>query len=186
MRTLLIVFLWTSALVAQHPRDSWKLKPFDLEAHLTHPLADAPLTTGERDQIYRAIESSGADSADRDAIMDFRVGAISLAKNGSEQILVRGTKYFCGATGNCSMWIFARQAGKLRLVLGTEGQGLIVQATFRRGFRDIAIVLHESATSHLFTDYRWDGVAYKPVDCYETQYPIEGDGPKEPTIVGCQ
>jgi hypothetical protein len=194
MRTLLVLVLCSRALMAQHPRDSWKLKPFDLEAHLTHTLADAALTSSERGQIYRILDQdftipSGTQrerEEERKAIMSFRVGSIALALDGSQQLLVRATKDFCGATGNCSMWILVRKAGQLQLALGTEGQLLIVRNSSSRGFHDIAIGLHDSAFIEQYAEYRWDGTFYEQVDCYLRQYPATTDRPEQPAIIGCQ
>jgi len=180
--------------MAQHPRDDWKLKPFDLEARFTHSLANAPLTSAERDQIYRIVDSDVHNAfsdaqreEERKAIMNFRVGSVALARNGSKQILVRGTDSFCGATGNCSMWIFVRRAAQLRLALGTEGQLLIVRDSFTQGFRDIAIGLHDSAFVEQYTVYGWDRVGYKQVDCYSRITPISDDtSPRRPFIEGCR
>ncbi len=47
--------------MAQHPHDSWKIKPFDLESHLTHTLADAPLTDSERAEISNALAETEED-----------------------------------------------------------------------------------------------------------------------------
>lgn len=182
-RVILPLLVFGATAFAQHPRNSWRLKPFDQEAHLTYTLADAPLTDSERDQIYRIINPDAQEQ--REAIMSFRVGSIPLAPDGSQQILVRGTKDFCGATGNCSIWIFVRNA-KLQLALATIGQFLSVENSFTKGLRNIAVGLHESATSHLFTEYRWDGLAYIQTDCYSAEYPIDGNRNRRPTIVGCR
>src|ERR1700733_5465843 len=101
-RVILTILLCGSPAAAQYPRDSWKLKPFARETHLTHTLADAPLKSNEREQIYRVLDQNVNDSfsdpdreEQRKAVMSFRVGIIALAQNGSQQILVRGTKDFC-------------------------------------------------------------------------------------------
>jgi hypothetical protein len=193
MRTLLIAFVCTSALMAQHPRNSWRQKPFDLEASLAHTLADAPLTTREREQIYRVLDqnvhhsfSDAEREEERKTIMSFRVGSIALAQDGSQQILVQGTSSFCGATGNCSMWILVRWAGQLRLGLRTLGQLLILRRTSTHGFHNIAIGMHGGAFIGQYRDYRWNGSNYEQVDCYLTEYPADADRPEQPAIVGCR
>jgi len=62
MRTIrlicLLAVLCGGVAAAQSSRDDWKLRSsFDLDAHLTHSLADAPLTSKEREQIYRLIDN---------------------------------------------------------------------------------------------------------------------------------
>jgi hypothetical protein len=193
MRILPIVFLCGTALMAQRPRNDWKIKPFDEESHLNHSLADAPLTSSDRDQINRILDEGVHDSLsdaervdERKAIMSFRVGSIALAGDGSQQILVRGTGSFCGASGNCSLWIVIRRAGQLRLALRTEGQRLIVRSDLSRGFREVTIGLHDSAFVEQYTVYHWDGVRYTQVDCYRMEYPAAADRPQRPVVAECR
>jgi len=192
-RAIFFLLIFGNIAGAQPARDDWKVKPFDLEAHLTHTLADAPLTSIERDQIYRIVDEDVHDSfsdagreEERKVVMSLLVGSIALARDGSQQILVRGTKDFCSPTGNCSLWILVRKAGQFRLALGTEGQVMIVRSSFARGFHDIAIGLHDSAFVEQYTVYGWDGTGYKQADCYSTEYPADADRPVRPEIVGCR
>jgi hypothetical protein len=168
--------------MAQHPRDSWKLKPFDLETHLTHTLADAPLTSKEREQMRRSM--NGSDQPEPDT--DFLVGSIALATDGGDETVVRGTKGFCSPTGNCSMWIFTRKGGQLQLALATIGQLLIVQDSVRRGFHNIAIGMHGSAFIEQYQDYRWNGSKYEKIDCYLREYSADADRSEQPAIVSCR
>lgn len=192
MRWLIIAFLCSGSLVAQYARDDWKSKPFDWEEHLTHTLADAALTGAEREQIYRIVDSEVHNSfndaeraEERKAILKFQFGSIALARDGGPQILVRETASFCGATGNCSMWIVARHGPELRLALGTEGQVLIVRSSLTQGFHDIAVGLHESAFWRDYTVYRWGSFGYERVDCYAAIFPIDGSSPI-PAIQSCR
>jgi len=66
---IVISGMWFSSIVvcasvatAQTQRDSWKLKAFDLEAHLTHSLADAPLTSAEASMPLSIISTAGRRS----------------------------------------------------------------------------------------------------------------------------
>lgn len=149
-----------------------------------YALKDAPVSAGDREEFYQAIGETVRD--ERDAIMDFRLGFISLTDDKRGDILVQGTKRFCGATGNCTMWVFVRVHGELQLALKKIGQFLIPEKSGDRGFRDIAIGMHDSATSQQYEEYRWNGTLYKRTDCYRTEYQIEGPSGKQPTIVGCR
>ncbi len=180
-RLILTILLCASAATAQHPRDSWKIKPFDLQPQLSHSLVDAPLTSNEREQIRRSIKRSNEPEADT----DFLVGSIALARNGSDEIVVRGTKEFCGATGNCSMWIFVRKNGQLRLALATIGQLLIVQKSVSWGFHNIAIGMQGGAFMEQYKDFRWNGSNYEQINCYLTEYSIDADRSEQPAIKGC-
>jgi hypothetical protein len=196
MRILLFVSLCATALAAQHPRDSWKLKTY---AETSLSLADAPLASSERAQIYRVVDEATIRYSVRDAqndkqrevVMKSLVGSISLALNGSEQVFVRGPNAFCGATGNCPIWIFLRQDGQLRPVLETLSNGLSVQKTSSKGFHDIATGQQYGALDTEYRDYRWSGAEYKQVDCYWTKYPRpdepggSSNGAQRPVIAEC-
>lgn len=62
MRTVGLVFLlavlFLGRAASQRSREDWKQASiFDVDAHLNHTLRDAPLTPGERQQIYRLVDS---------------------------------------------------------------------------------------------------------------------------------
>jgi hypothetical protein len=176
VRILLIVFLGGSGLVAQHARDSWKVKSF---AATPYSLANLPLTSSERQQIYGVVDAATSrysvpnprGDKQREVVMSTRVGLIELARNARVQILARGPNPFCGATGNCPIWIFDRQGGQLRPLLEALAAGVIVLETSSKGFHDIAVVQNYSAFDEQYRDFRWNGSEYKQIDCYETKYP---------------
>ncbi|MGD0598800.1 MAG: hypothetical protein ABR988_03190 [Terriglobales bacterium] len=178
-------------VVAQSSRDDWKQlethSDFDLGAHLTHSLADATLTSGERVEIYKVIDDfSFKDRHQREkpeTVMSARVGSIGLAKDGSQQVLVQWPEStgFCGASGNCPIWIFIRHGGQLQLALETGGQDIILRSTFSRGFRDLAMSSHWSASEKYFSVYRWNGTKYGPADCY-----IANFDSNPPVITDCE
>lgn len=87
-----IFFLLTfwGVATARHARDSWKLKALDEAAVLTNRLGDAPLTA-DREQIYRIVAQDVGDDEDRNEIMNFRVGLVALAKDGSPANLSLGS-----------------------------------------------------------------------------------------------
>jgi hypothetical protein len=73
------------------------------------------------------------------------------------------------------MWIVVRQRAGLRLALGTEGNILILRSSFTRGFRDIAVGLHDSGFAEKYAVYGWAGNGYKELDCYSRIVPIADD-----------
>jgi hypothetical protein len=193
-RLCVLSFLCWSAGSAQGARDEWKQlgKPFDLEAHLTHSLSNAPLTAAERSQIYRLIDDKTIHDSftdeqrgkERETVLSARVGLIMLADHGSEQVVVQGPALFCGANGNCSIRIFTRESGRLRLVLETGGGIFIVSKTSSRGFHDLATGWHMGSREERFGVYRWDGSKYTESDCYDTQFDVD-DPEKPPKIEDC-
>jgi hypothetical protein len=169
-------------------RDDWKQPSLDLSTHLTDTLADAPVTSGERAQIFRVIEDfaiSEKQKEEPETLMSARVGSIGLAEDGSQQILVQGPyAAFCGASGNCPMWIFIRHSGQMSLALETFGNAVILRGTSSHGFRDLATASHMSAYEQYFSVYRWNGTKYDSVDCYKATYGSDQSNP--PVIADCQ
>jgi protein required for attachment to host cells len=136
MRTIplvcLLAVLFRGVAAAHSSRDDWKPgSSFDLDAHLTHSLADAPLTRKEREQIYRLIDNqtvhdSFADEQrdeERKTVMSARVGSIVLAEGGSQQVLVQGPTLFCGGMAIAESR-FGHAKGLRNFVLVTVGMGI--------------------------------------------------------------
>jgi hypothetical protein len=192
----LLAVLCGRVAAAQSSRDDWKRlrSSFDLQAHLTHSLADAPLTSEERAQIYGVIDNKTIHDSftdeqrdeERETVLSARVGWIVLAEDGSQQVLVQGPTSFCGATGNCSIWVFIRYHGELRPALQAGAGVLIVRKTSSHGFRDVATGWHMSAAEEVFTVYRWNSTKYEQVDCYSAKFdPMNSSAGNLPVITDC-
>lgn len=186
----LLAVLCGSGRAAQNTRDDWRYltHSFDLNAHLTDSLADAPLTSEERAQIYKLIDDKTIHDSftdnrrdeERETVLSARIGSITLAQDGSKQVIVQGPEQFCGATGNCSIWIFVRSRGRLKLVLATGGNTFIIKKTVSRGFHDVATYWHMSAFEGGFGVYRWNGTQYESIDCYSAKFDL--DHPDQPPV----
>jgi hypothetical protein len=180
---MLGVFLCTSIAAAQPQRNSWKLKPFALEPHLTHSLADVPLSISAREQIYRAVDNKGIHESftdqqreqERQIVMSSRAGSIVLAWDGSDQVFVEGPPGLCGARTQC-IRIFVHQGEQLHLVFDSSATAFHVQTSSHNGFHDIGTATIWSAWETEYRDYRWNGARYRQADCYWTIYPRTGDG----------
>jgi hypothetical protein len=156
-------------------RDDWRYvgHGFDLEAHLTRSLRDAPLKEKDRQQIYRMIDdktihdSYAANERDeeRRTVFSSRVGFVSLAEHDAYQMIVRGPQKFCGATGNCSIYIFVRHEGEWQLALETGGNTLIIEKSVSQGLHDIATYWHMNAAEGRIAVYRFKGRKYEQIDC---------------------
>jgi uncharacterized protein YciU (UPF0263 family) len=177
---------------ALNSRDDWKqtATSVDLDAN-TYTLADAPLTNDERTQIFQVIANFAVAQKQEEkpeTLMGARVGPIGLAEDGSQQVLVRGPyEAFCGASGNCPMWIFIRSNGQLRLALEMFGNAVILRGTSSLGFRDFATASHFSAYEEYFSVYRWSGTKYDSVDCYKTTVDSnDSDRSNPPVIEDCK
>lgn len=185
-----------SGILAQSLRDDWKQGPpfTALQQVLKYSLANAPLSDGERAEIYSVIDDKTIHESftdqerdkERDTVLSARVGFIALASDGSRQVLVQGPSLFCGATGNCSLWIFVRDHRRLRLVLHAGGGILLLRTTSSHGFRDLATGWHMSAFEEDFMVYRWDGGSYGEADCYIAKWDNSSNPTSNsPTITGC-
>ncbi|MFZ0319644.1 MAG: hypothetical protein WAL56_11005 [Candidatus Sulfotelmatobacter sp.] len=167
-------------------RNEWRLPSLNLENQLDHTLADAPFTVEERSRILKVIERFAIDEkqqVDRETLMSARVGSISLAEDGSQQILVQGPySAFCGASGNCPMWIFTvDHSGQFNLALEMFGSAIIVRNTSRNGFRDFATSSSMGAYEQYIAVYRWSGAKYEQVDCYTAT--VDSDHSSSPPVV---
>jgi hypothetical protein len=193
----LLAVLCGGVASAQSSRDDEKpgrTFAYNENANLIYSLADAPLTSKERDQIYLLLDTfddqyvhgSFTDeqrAEEREAVMSSRVGWIKLAEQGSPQLVVQGPASLCCGTGGCRYWIFIRRSGQLQLIL--EGFGFItMRKTSSQGFLDVVMESHIGMFIYVSTDYRWNGTKYKEVDCYRTE--TDPDNPdKPPVITGC-
>lgn len=177
---------------ALNSRSDWKqtATSVDLSAN-TYALADAPITNDERTQIFQVIANFAVAQKQEEkpeTLMGARVGSIGLAENGSQQVLVQGPyAAFCGASGNCPMWVFIRSNGQMRLALEMFGNAVILRGTSSRGFRDFATASHFSAYEEYFSVYRWNGSKYDSVDCYKTTFDSnDSDRSNPPAIEDCK
>lgn len=182
--------LCRGAVAAQSSRYDWtQWSNVDLEKHLTYTLEDAPLTNSERQQIYKLIDNDYVHDSftdaqrddERETVMSARVGSIALTDRGSQQVIVQGPTFFCGAAGNCSYWIFIRHHGKLRLVLAAGGCSIMVRNTSSHGFRDVATGWHLSAFDSETRVYHWNGSKYEQTDCEAVS--LDRDDPDKPPMI---
>jgi hypothetical protein len=175
-------------VAALNSRSDWKqtATSVDLGAN-TYALADAPLTNDERTQIFQVIANFAVAQKEEEkpeTLMRARVGPIGLAEDGGQQVLVQGPyEAFCGASGNCPMWIFVRSNGRMRLALEMFGNAVILRDTSSRGFRDLATASHWSAYEEYFSVYRWSGTKYDSVDCYKTTVDSNDSGRSNPPVI---
>jgi len=139
-------------------------------------LAEAPLTSEQRDLIYRTVAKPVHDDfedKDEEIMTQTYVGTVQLSVARSTQLLV---------SGNCPRWVFATVQGRMRLVLESEaGSMFFIQKATHLGFHDVAVYWNSSAATGIFTVYRWNGVKYEQFWCifnegeFMSQGPCQGD-----------
>ena len=108
----------------------------------------------------------------RDSLSTYLVAVpLELNRDDTPELIVRGTRMMCGATGNCPVWIFRRSEGGFeRLLYATTVQTIVAQSTVTRGYRDVLTSGHGSATESEYTLYQFDGRVYRAIRCWVSSY----------------
>jgi hypothetical protein len=112
---------------------------------------------------------------------DTRIELVDLNGDGTPEVIAEANGLGpCGATGNCSWWIFQRTSGGYKLLLASSDRGevifekIIVRPWSTNGFRDIVLGSHSSSTARNIIWYRYSHGAYRPCSCYYLSW--IGDG----------
>jgi hypothetical protein len=106
---------------------------------------------------------------ERETVLNSLVADVRVATSEPAQVLVRSPELFCGAA-NCTLWLFVRESGHLRLILETTGTGLEIRSAITKGFHDLSSGIHISAFEQDYTIYRWEGRKYNPIDSYACMF----------------
>jgi hypothetical protein len=115
----------------------------------------------------------------REAVLRTRVKMIDLNGDGVSEVVAQGFAG-CSATGNCPFWIFQKTAKYYEPLLETVGQTFTIQKQSTRGYRDVVVSVHGSATQSGLTDFRYSDGKYVAVGCYNAEWEIlENDEVKE-------
>jgi len=91
----------------------------------------------------------------------------------------------CGATGNCWFWIFHQDGKNLRKIFDSGSfESLVITSESHEGFRDIALIAHESASEQSITFYQFRKGKYHEVKCFEANWmnPSNWSLMKQPAI----
>ena len=133
------------------------------------------------------------DKEDRDCVMQsglnksVTVRPIRLARDRTQQILIRGAGLcLCGAQ-NCGFWIYRKTGGDYKLLL--QGKGSVKVTVGRqsaRGYRDVISYSHASAAETIIRTYRYDGSQYQRQRCVDAaNYDDNGKYTKKPVFRPC-
>jgi hypothetical protein len=110
---------------------------------------------------------------------DTRIEFIDLNGDGIPEVIAQpvGMNAGCGATGNCPMWVFIKATDGYQLLLDTrnkEGYGgvelLTVEEARTKGFRDIVLAAHDSASEKTLLVYRYRNCLYRESGCYDANW----------------
>jgi hypothetical protein len=163
--------------LGQTSRDAWKYEINDEHVITSRNLDKyiSDLSEVEQSQIWQLINGSFKEG--RESVSDqkkrflaMNAGEISLSVRGEKQVIVQGTgdTRSCSPTGNCAVWLFTRERGKLRLILSAEAVWIVIGESRTKGMADLTLRTHMSADDSMFDVYRWNGSKYEPIDCYTT------------------
>ena len=105
-----------------------------------------------------------------------RIQLLDLNQDGVPEVLAQAfdSREGCGATGNCTFWVFQKQSdgsyNKLLDTRGKEGIGgielITVETTRTHGFLDFTLAAHDSAAEKDLSVYRFNGRRYVQFACY--------------------
>jgi hypothetical protein len=117
-----------------------------------------------------------------------RLVDLSLANKPTLVVQATGADAGCGATGNCPMWVIAKNGHAFSILLETQAQTFAVQKASSKGYRNVVFGWHSSATESGLSMYRFDGTAYGIVGCYLaiTGNVSSGSKSTEITTVPCE
>ena len=192
----LCLLLFQTASPAKVSRDfRWDWRNSQELIAVAQSLRNVKITDAERAAIATAIEEQiRANMADFEidsegqlekAALDTRVKTIDLNRDGTSEVVAQAM-VGCGATGNCSLWVFQKTAHGYKLLLDGFGQTFTIQRASTKGFRDIVVAEHDSASESGLTVYRYKDGQYHDVACYDANWAPLEDGVvhqlKEPRI----
>jgi hypothetical protein len=115
----------------------------------------------------------------REAVMKTRVKMIDLDGDGVPEVVAQAFAG-CSATGNCPFWIFRKTGKHYEPLLETYGQTFTIQKHSTRGYKDIVVSVHGSATQFGLTDYHYSDGQYVAAGCYNGEWEVlEGNEVRE-------
>lgn len=131
-------------------------------------------------------------------VRNTRIKLVDLNQDGIPEILAQAIdiREGCGATGNCTFWVFQKQNDTYRKLLDTRGKDgiggielITVEPNRTHGFLDFTLAAHDSAAEKDLYFYRFNGVRYAQTACYIASWIDDKDPTKgrrqTPAIFPC-
>lgn len=143
------------------------------------------------DKTFKDWEVSSRDSLDCAEMLDAK--KIDLNRDGQKEFLLRGKNFnLCSPVGNCAFWVYGKKGKKYRKLLDSTdfweitAMGSQVKKSKTKGYFDILLKGHMTASDTTYELYKFDGTRYKQSKCL-VETPISGssDNPKW-EFVGCK
>jgi hypothetical protein len=166
MKTATLGCLAVFALLQADPRFHWKWRDAQ-ELGWKQSIRASKLRSAKREALIEAISRQRRIKN----VLDTRIEEIDLNVDGTAEVVAQVTdEELCGATGNCPLWVFRWSHQQYILLLEGEAQTFTVQSSKTKGFRDLVLGLHMSASRSELTEYKFDGAAYRKSGCYEANW----------------
>lgn len=127
----------------------------------------------------------------REIAVNTRIALIDLNNDGVSEAIAQpaGDNAGCGATGNCPIWIFELSAKSYRVLLDGTAQTFTIQPESTKGFRDVVLGQHASASEQMLYLYSFRNGRYHKGACYDANWQIVTDDEvkelKEPKVTRC-
>ena len=138
-------------------------------------LSDAPIKPLVEGRILASLIDAHKDEYQQDEQDEVKpvalrstVRFVRLDGRGRIGIEVKSVPPWCGATGNCEVWIFDSKTGDL-LVHG-DGWDYVFRRTTHHGVFDFYVRQNMSAGSGTRYEYQFDGKVYQEVDSIGEQF----------------
>lgn len=113
----------------------------------------------------------------KERALETRIVLVDLNDDGISEVIAQGSDDLdCSPTGNCPFWIFKKSPHGYKLLLDSFGQTFTVQKAVTKGFHDIVVSTHHSATESGLAEFRYDGECYQQVAAYVAEWEISKDG----------
>jgi hypothetical protein len=122
--------------------------------------------------ILNELKADLDECADPSPSETTKMEAYRVRNGGSFLIAIRGrSSCFCGATGNCTLWVYRLRRGKYEKILDTDMVNYFGFLTSRtNGHPDLVLWSHDSAQWSPAQLLRFDGEAYWGVCGWEEEY----------------
>jgi hypothetical protein len=203
---LLVSLEFLSALSAQNIGSP---AHFHWSSHRAHELPynatlahSTELSPSEKKSLIHAIEAQVRPFIDEDdlpslhrIVLGTRIQLKDLNMDGTPEVLAQAfdIREGCGATGNCTFWVFQKQSdgtySKLLDTRSKDGIGgielITIETTRTHGLLDFTLAAHDSASEKDLTVYRFNGKQYVQTACYLASWIDDKDptkGRKTPAI----
>jgi hypothetical protein len=177
-----IVLLSSSMANAQ---SKWTIVPVH-EIDYQHRVGSAKLSPEQNQNLHAVLadilnkctDYKGFDKIS--AYNNMRIELVPLDSNNNGYAVQGMGSCMCGATGNCSFWLFD---SRMHLLLHDGAQGFAVLSQNALGMQGLVLSLHDSATESERTLFHFDGKRYVRRACANVDYsPNPARIQKHPTI----